>query len=94
MSIPDLSRERRIDWARMVANLQKVGLSFQDIADELDIGKRTVMDYAKEDIPAEPAYWTGHCLIALWCNRCELQLKDVPIRMVQPSVSQMLKAMA
>lgn len=88
-----LSRERRVDWARMVANLQKVGMSLQYIADHLGVGKRTVGGYIAEDLPSEPAHWTGHCLTVLWCERLGLQLKDVPTRVVPLTVSQMLKAM-
>jgi hypothetical protein len=89
-----LSRQRRIDWPRIVSNLQSVGLSLQQIADELGVGKRTVGGYSSEDLPAEPAYWTGHCLLALWCSRCGTQLADVPIKVVQTSVSEMLRDMA
>lgn len=89
-----LSRDRRIDWPRIIANLQKTGMSLQQIADAVEVGKRTIMDYAREDLPAEPAHWTGHCLVILWCDQCGTSMQDVPTRAVPPTVSQMLKDMA
>lgn len=95
MSQPEtnLSRERRIDWARILTNLRTAGMSLQQIADQVDCGRQTLDGYANEDCPSEPAYWVGHSLLALWCQRCGTALADVPLRTVSPSVSAMLKAM-
>lgn len=90
----DLNRQRRIDWARIIANLQKIGMSAQEIADAVEVSKATVFSYIREDCPAEPAYYIGHSLVALWCVRTGCALADVPIREVPLSVSAMLKAMS
>lgn len=89
-----LTRTRRIDWARILANLQTAGMSMQQIADEIGVGKMTVYGYKNEDCPSEPAYWVGHCLIGLWAQKCGAKLQDVPITTVPLSVSAMLKTMA
>lgn len=89
-----LNRERRIDWARILVNLQATGLSLQQIADDIDCGRTTLLGYMNEDAPSEPQYWVGHSLLALWCVKCGTNLADVPIKRVQLSVSAMLKAMA
>lgn len=89
-----LSRERRIDWARIIENLNRAGMSLQDIAEWLEVGKSTLRGYTDPDIPSEPAYWVGHCLLLLWCERCGCRLEDVPTKRVQLSVSAMLKTMA
>lgn len=89
-----LTRERRIDWTRLIANLQRAGMSPQQIADWVGVGRKTITDYAREDIPAEPAYWVGHCLVVLWCERCGTHLEDVPIRTIAPSVAQVLKELS
>ena len=89
-----LTRTRRIDWARIVQNLQRSGMSLQEIADQVDAGKTTIIGYLNEDCPSEPAYWVGHSLLALWCNRCGTLLSDAPIKAVPLSVSAMLKSMA
>lgn len=73
-----LSRERRIDWARILANLQTAGMSLQEVADWLEVGKSTLRGYTDPDIPSEPAYWVGHCLVLLWCERCERKLEELP----------------
>lgn len=89
-----LNRERRIDWARILANLNTAGMTLQDIADWLEVGKSTLRGYANEDAPSEPAYWIGHCLVLLWAERCKCRVEDVPTKRVQLSVSAMLKAMS
>jgi hypothetical protein len=88
-----LSRERRIDWARILSNLQTAGMSLQEVADWLEVGKSTLRGYTDPDIPSEPAYWVGHCLVLLWCKRCGCRLDDLPQRRVPPSVSRMLRTM-
>ena len=89
-----LSRTRRIDWARILDNLRKAGMSMQQIADACECGKSTLHGYAAEDLTAEPAYWIGHCLVALWASKCGTRAQDVPIKTVQLSVSAMLKEMS
>lgn len=89
----ELSRERRVDWPRVIANLQKSGMSLRQIAAALDIGAETVRGYLNEHAPSEPAYWIGHCLVLLWCDRCGTQLEDLPVRRVQLTVSAMLRTM-
>lgn len=75
----------------MIANLQKTGMSPSAIADWVGVGRKTITDYARDDLPAEPAYWIGHCLIVLWCERCNTTPSDLPLKRVQLSVSQVLK---
>lgn len=87
-----LTRERRIDWARIIENLQKVGMSRTAIADEVGSTRSSLITYADEDQPSEPPYYVGHCLVALWAVRTGCQLSDVPTRMVQLSVSRILRA--
>jgi hypothetical protein len=89
----ELSRERRIDWARIISNLQTVGLSLRVIAETMGMSKTQLFAYMDEDCPSEPSYWSGNALLNLWCDRCGCTLLDVPIRHVQLSVSAMLKAM-
>lgn len=93
MTQPDLTltRTRRIDWSRILENLETAGLSMQQIADQVDAGKSTLVGYKNPDCPSEPAYWVGHSLVALWATRCGCQLADVPIRTVQLSVAAMMK---
>jgi hypothetical protein len=86
-----LTRERRIDWSRMIGNLRKAGMSMQDIADGLDVGKATVYAYASEDLSTEPPFWVGSALLLLWAQRLQCKWTDAPTRRVLPSVSQVLR---
>lgn len=88
-----LSRERRVDWARLLADLRGTGMSLPEVAGWLGVGKSTLQGYMNEDLASEPAYWTGHCLVLLWRARCGGQLDGVPLRDAPLSVSRMLRAM-
>lgn len=92
MNPPTVNRARRIDWARILANLQAAGMSLQQIADQVQVSKSTLYGYLNPDAPSEPAYWVGHSLLALWCSKCGAKLADAPMTRVQPSVSQMMRS--
>lgn len=85
-----LSRTRRIDWGRVVLNLQSRGMSLQQVADDVGVSKATVGGWTS-DIASEPAFWTGTVLIELWCAKTGLKWPDLPVRVVTPSVSQVLR---
>jgi hypothetical protein len=86
-----LSRERRIDWARLLDNIRKTGMSIEDIARTVDVGRSSVQDYC-DDRCIEPAHWTGSVLLQLWSERTGLPVTDAPTRRVQASVSAVLRA--
>jgi lambda repressor-like predicted transcriptional regulator len=87
-----ITRSRRIDWPRIVANLQSTGLSLREIADHVDVAKASVCDYCNPDAETEPAFWVGAALLVLWSERTRLPWTDAPVRTVAPSVSQVLRA--
>jgi hypothetical protein len=86
-----VSRDIRVDWARLVANLQRKGMSFQSIADAVGVSKAAVRGYASEDVPAEPAFWVGASLLVLWADKCSCSYTDAPTKRVLQSVSQVLR---
>lgn len=88
-----LSRTRRIDWGRVVLNLQSRGMSLQQVADGVGVSKATVGGWTS-DLASEPAFWTGAVLIELWCKQTGLRWPDLPVRIVTPSVSQVLRESA
>lgn len=85
-----LTRERRIDWARIIENLRRLGMSHDDIASRVDVGPTTVKAYA-DDRCIEPAHWTGSALLVLWSERTGLSYTDAPTRIVTPSVARVLR---
>lgn len=88
-----LRKERRIDWPRMIREIQRQGMSLQEIADAIQMSRSALYGYLSEDCPSEPAYYVGHCLVGLWCTKCGRTLSDVPVREVPLSISAMLKAL-
>ena len=89
-----ITRHIRIDWPRIVANLQTKGMSLQQIADEIEVSKSLVAGWVDAEATGEPAFWTGAVLIELWCARTGLTWPDLPTRKVLPSVSAVLRATA
>lgn len=87
-----LSVDRRLDWARMIDNLRKLGMSQQDIADSLQVGRSSVQDYS--DRQMEPKFWIGSRLIVLWAERTGLPWTDAPTHVITPSVSRVLRESA
>lgn len=86
-----VSRQRRVDWARVVDNLVAAGMSQHEIAAAVDIGFNTLRDY-RADPTREPAFWVGLKLLRLWSERTNIAWTDAPMKNVTPSVSQILRA--
>lgn len=89
-----LTRTTRIDWPRVIGNLQRCGMSLQAVADAVDASKAQVAAYADEHGTTEPAHWVGSALLVLWSKRTGLPYTDAPTRTVAPSVSQVLRESA
>jgi hypothetical protein len=88
---PDANRWRT-DWARLIENLQKTGLSQQYIADWVGIGKSTLQSYMVEDCRSEPQHWVGEQILLLWCQVTGYRREDAPRWRRPLSVSEILKA--
>lgn len=86
-----LTRHTRIDWPRMLENLRRLGMSTQQVADELDVGRSGMDNWASPGASGEPAFWTGARMIEVWCLRTGLKWTDAPVRAVTPSVSEVLR---
>lgn len=55
----------RVDWFRVLADLQYLGMSNNEAADRMGVPQRTVAGW-KEG--AEPRHCDGEVLIGLWCE--------------------------
>lgn len=88
-----LTRERRIDWPRIIDNLRRVGMSYAEIAGKLDVSEGTISSYT-DDRCIEPAFWTGSAMLVLWSEKTGLSYTDAPTRRVTPSVARVLKGAA
>jgi len=89
-----LNRSKRIDWPRVVANLRATGMSVQQIADEVDVGRSSLQGYCDEALCSEPSFWVGSRLLLIWTQRTGLPYFDAPTRTVQASVSAVLRSTA
>lgn len=88
-----LTRTTRIDWARLVENLRRCGMSTVQIAEHLEVSESTVKNYRSAE-GSEPAFWVGSALLLLWAERTGCKWVDAPTRRVTPSVSEVLRASA
>ncbi len=89
-----LSRTKRLDWPRMLANIRKQGMSLQQVADHIGVTREGLGNWTAEEAIGEPAFWTGAAMIELWCASTGLGWNDLPTRTVTLSVSAVLRQTA
>lgn len=65
----------KIDWFRILCDLNRNGLSLQVIAEELDVVPSTLIGWKKG---SEPRHHTGEALIELWCRETGRSRQEVP----------------
>lgn len=58
-------KQRRVDWFRVLADLQYLGLTNIDVSSRLDIPRRTVGGWKSGQ---EPRHVDGDALLDLWCE--------------------------
>lgn len=68
----------KIDWERIMLDLQGKGYGTRKVAETIGIPVATVHGW--KGLEAEPRYSDGTVLIALWCQVMGKTGKDVPIR--------------
>ena len=88
-----VDRRRRVDWARLIDNLLRAGMTMQEVADFVGVGFGTVRSY-RTDMHIEPAFWVGVKLLKLWADKTGVPWTDAPMINVTPSVSQVLRGSA
>lgn len=64
-----------IDWFRILADLNKAGISLHTTADETRIPYSTLQGYKNG---SEPKYSTGCTLVAFWSERTGKPKSDAP----------------
>jgi hypothetical protein len=70
-------RPPRIDWFRIMVNLDREGYSERDIAALIGMSKGWV-EHLKKAPGAEPRLDDGMALLDLWCEAMDKTLVDVP----------------
>ena len=51
-----LSRTKRLDWPRMLANIRKQGMSLQQVADHIGVTREGLGNWTAEEAIGEPAF--------------------------------------
>lgn len=67
----------RVDWFRVLAELQGRGYNLANISAAINVPKSTMMGWRNLD--AEPRHADGERLIALWCRVCTLPRDALPL---------------
>lgn len=73
-----LKRPARVDWFRVIVNLERCGLSIREIADRVGMSKGWV-EHLKNSPGAEPRYDDGSVLLAMWSDEMDKPMDDVPL---------------
>lgn len=71
------ARPARVDWFRVLVNLDREGYSERDIAALVGMSKGWV-EHLKKSPGAEPRLDDGMALLDLWCEAMDKALEDVP----------------
>lgn len=76
-----MSRAVRVDWFRVVAELQQAGYKIENIAAAVDVPKSTLMGWRNPPY-SEPRHADGERLIALWCRVMKTERDALPLSVV------------
>lgn len=71
------TRPQRIDWFRVIVNLERNGYPQREIAMQLDMSQGWVR-HLKDSPGAEPRFDDGCLLLDLWCDAMDKPLCDAP----------------
>lgn len=71
-------RPARIDWFRVIVNLERCGYAIRDMALLLDKSKGWI-EHLKNAPGAEPRFDDGNALIDLWCEAMDKSPADAPL---------------
>lgn len=66
----------RVDWFRVLVELQCRGLSNHDVSRCIGVAARTVGGWK---MGAEPSHRDGDALVQLWCSVCEKGREELPM---------------
>nr|MBA2817026.1 hypothetical protein [Candidatus Pantoea persica] len=72
----------KVDWFQVITDLTRTGCSLQQIADDIQVAKSTLLGWKQG---AEPGHAAGEALIPYWRTvlarrRCELPFKIVHLK--------------
>jgi hypothetical protein len=70
-------QQHRVDWFRIIADLNMRGMSTHAICDAIDVPKATVFGWKNHDV--EPRYFDGYRLILLWLNKTGFSPSQLPM---------------
>lgn len=74
------SSEPRTDWFRVLADLNRLGMSNRGIARRLRIPYSTICSWKSTVLQVEPGHSAGEALISLWCDEMHRDRSALPFR--------------
>ena len=66
---------RRIDWFRVLADLNRCGLPVASVSAQIIVPKSTILGWGQG---AEPRYADGEALTDLWCRVTSRERRQLP----------------
>jgi hypothetical protein len=75
--VKPLARPPRVDWFRVIVNLERRGFTTRDLATMLAMSHGWI-HHIKNSPGAEPRHDIGCLLLDFWCDEMDKPLSDVP----------------
>lgn len=66
----------RVDWFRVIVQLQRLGWTYERIGSATDSGTSTVREWLSMTV--EPAHWRGELLLDLWAAQTGKRRDSAP----------------
>ena len=71
-----LEQNERIDWFRIIADLNRAGVSTVRAAKDTNVPKSTIQGWIQES--GNPRLEVGLRVIEYWAKKCKKRISDVP----------------
>lgn len=76
----------RVDWFRVIVELERHGFTPYDISDQIETARSTVVHWRNDG--TEPRHLDGERLIKFWSAATCKGREDLPMAVVEPTVAE------
>lgn len=74
----------RVDWFRVLVDLDRAGFPLSDVADQAEIPRTTMLGWQQG---REPRHADGETLLSFWAAACSKSRDEVPMTEDYPSAN-------